>query len=41
MKEQQPPQDFAIIDVWNNNLEEEFKKIRKIIQKYKFVAMVG
>jgi hypothetical protein len=32
--------NFTIIEVWSNNLEEEFKKIRKIIQKYPFVAMV-
>jgi len=32
--------NYTIIEVWSNNLEEEFKKIRKIIQKYPFVAMV-
>lgn len=32
--------NFTIIEVWNNNLEEEFKKIRKIVQKYPYVAMV-
>lgn len=31
--------NYTIIEVWSNNLEEEFKKIRKIIQKYPFVAM--
>lgn len=30
---------YTIIEVWNNNLEEEFRKIRKIIQKYNYVAM--
>ncbi len=40
MKEIAPNPNFTIIEVWNNNLEEEFKKIRKIIQKYPFVAMV-
>lgn len=39
MKETNP--DYAIIEVWSHNLEEEFRKIRKIIQKYKFVAMVS
>jgi len=34
-----PNSNYTIIEVWSNNLEEEFKKIRKIIQKYPFVAM--
>jgi CCR4-NOT transcription complex subunit 7/8 len=38
MKEPTNP-NYTIIEVWNNNLEEEFKRIRKIIQKYPFVAM--
>lgn len=33
--------NYTIIEVWNNNLEEEFKKIRKIVQKYPYVAMVS
>ena len=32
--------NYTIIEVWNSNLEEEFRKIRKIVQKYPFVAMV-
>ncbi|XP_041463041.1 CCR4-NOT transcription complex subunit 7-like [Lytechinus pictus] len=28
-----------IVDVWNTNLEDVFRKIRIIIQKYKYVAM--
>ena len=37
-KSQSPPD--GIQDVWHSNMEEEFKKIRKIVQKYPFVAMV-
>ena len=33
--------NFTIIEVWSSNLEEEFKKIRKIVQKYPYVAMVN
>ncbi|XP_071500797.1 CCR4-NOT transcription complex subunit 7-like [Diadema setosum] len=29
----------SIVDVWTNNLEDVFKKIRVITQKYKYVAM--
>jgi len=32
---------FGIKDVWQNNLEEEFRKIRNVVQKYKYVAMVS
>ena len=32
--------ECGIVDVWAHNLEAEFRKIRKIIQKYPFVAMV-
>ncbi|XP_074649705.1 CCR4-NOT transcription complex subunit 7-like [Tubulanus polymorphus] len=32
-------QNYGIRDVWDSNVEEEFKKIRKIIHKYSFVAM--
>ena len=35
-----PPSD-VIQEVWQSNLEEEFKKIRKVIKNYRFVAMVG
>jgi len=30
----------CIKEVWQENLEEEFKKIRVIVQQYTFVAMV-
>jgi len=33
--------EFGIQDVWASNLEEEFRKIRQVVQKYNFVAMVG
>ena len=32
--------EYGIKDIWNNNLEEEFRKIRQVIQQYKYVAMV-
>lgn len=38
MKESSNP-NYTIVEVWAGNLEEEFIKIRKIIQKYPFVAM--
>lgn len=31
--------EYGIKDVWMTNLEEEFRKIRQIIQRYKYVAM--
>jgi hypothetical protein len=33
-------QTVEIRDVWAANLEEEMEKIREIIEKYPFVAMV-
>ena len=33
--------DFGIKDVWASNMEEEFKKVRQIVQKYPYVAMVS
>ena len=30
-----------IVDVWGENLEEEFDKIRQIIVSYPYVAMVS
>ena len=41
MKDTSNTSNYTIIEVWNSNLEEEFRKIRKIIQKYPFVAMVS
>lgn len=32
---------FGIRDVWKDNLEEEFAKIREIVVDYPFVAMVS
>lgn len=32
------PEDF--VDIWARNLEEEFSKIRQIVRKYPYVAMV-
>ena len=32
---------FAIRDVWRENMEEEFRKIRRLVEKYPHVAMVG
>lgn len=31
--------EYGIKDTWSNNLEEEFRKIRQVIQQYKYVAM--
>ena len=32
-------EEYGIREVWNNNLEEEFKQICQIVTKYPFVAM--
>lgn len=32
-------EECGIRDVWKHNLEEEFRTIRKIVQKYRYVAM--
>ena len=32
--------NFNIRDVWKNNMEEEFAKIRDIVENYPYVAMV-
>lgn len=32
-------EDCGIRDVWAHNLEDEFRTIRKIVQKYNYVAM--
>lgn len=32
--------NYGIRDVWKDNMEEEFAKIRDIVQDYPFVAMV-
>ncbi|XP_033743921.1 CCR4-NOT transcription complex subunit 7-like isoform X1 [Pecten maximus] len=31
--------EYGIKDVWQNNLEEEFRKIRHVVTKYRYVAM--
>ncbi|CAG2241594.1 CCR4-NOT transcription complex subunit 7-like [Mytilus galloprovincialis] len=31
--------EYGIKDVWQNNMEEEFRKIRHVVQKYRYVAM--
>lgn len=33
--------EYGIKDVWQTNLEEEFRKIRHVVQQYKYVAMVS
>lgn len=33
--------NFNIRDVWKNNMEEEFAKIRNIVENYPYVAMVS
>ena len=32
------PEDF--VDIWARNIDKEFAKIRQIVQKYPYVAMV-
>ena len=32
--------EYGIQDVWSSNMEEEFAKIRKIVNKYSYIAMV-
>lgn len=32
-------EECGIRDVWRHNLEEEFRMIRRVVQKYHFVAM--
>jgi CCR4-NOT transcription complex subunit 7/8 len=34
-------EECGIRDVWGHNLEEEFRTIRQIVQKYHYVAMVS
>jgi len=34
-----PAEQFGIMEVWKTNLEEEFRKIYRIVQKYPYVAM--
>ena len=29
-----------IVDVWSDNLEEEIEQIRRVVEKYPYVAMV-
>lgn len=32
--------EFKIADVWSDNLEEEMEKIRQLVDKYPYIAMV-
>jgi len=32
------PEDF--VDIWQRNIEQEFNRIRQLVQKYPYVAMV-
>lgn len=34
-----PPEDF--VEVWTSNLEEEFARMRKLVFKYPYIAMVS
>ncbi len=34
-------QEDVFVEVWAHNLEEEFVKIRKIVQKYPYISMVS
>ena len=34
-------QEDGFVEVWAHNLEEEFGKIRKMVQKYPYVSMVS
>ena len=34
-----PPEDF--VEVWTSNLEEEFARMRKLVLKYPYIAMVS
>ena len=36
-----PTADYRIQDVWHSNLEEEFRKIRYVVNRYPYVAMVS
>ena len=31
----------GFVEVWAHNLEDEFVKIRRIVQKYPYISMVG
>ena len=33
--------NYGIRDVWADNMAEEFRKIRQLVDKYPFVAMVS
>lgn len=39
MPEKTPGPQDGIQDVWHSNLEEEFKKIRKVVKKFPYIAM--
>lgn len=34
-----PPEEF--VEVWSGNLEEEFTRMRKLVLKFPYIAMVG
>ena len=36
-----PSQEDCFVEVWAHNMEEEFVRIRRIVQKYPFISMVG
>lgn len=33
--------DDPIVEVWKSNIDEEFKKVRKLIHHYPYVSMVS
>ena len=35
----EPPEEF--VEVWSGNLEEEFSRMRKLVAKFPYIAMVS